>query len=101
MISTYHLRTSFPLLTNHVMELLELAYRPNTVDNERYARKARALAKACANTMSARETTNAATQVRTLFTGLHRRLDWDTPVAINAHLIANTIQAADILSEEG
>ena len=101
MITTGHLAKRFPLLKPHLNELFSLSYDPNTIDSERYARKARALAKACANAMSARETSTAATQVHTLFVGLHRRLDWSAPVAINAHLIANTLQAADILSEEG
>ena len=88
----------FPIIFADAHTLLDLANNPRTIDNERYARKARSLAKWCADAMRARETSTAATQVRTIFVGLHRLLDWDTPVAINAHLIRTALDAADELS---
>lgn len=94
---TSAVRTNFPDISDHVGELIRLAFNPQTVDDERYARRARALAKTCAEAIDDDETTMTATQIRTLFVGLHRRLDWDAPVWRNANLIAGTLMAAETL----
>lgn len=93
--------TNFPDIADYISELEQLAHHPQTVDNERYARKTRALAKACADAIDDDETTMTAHQIRTLFVGLHRRLGWDTPVWRNASLIASVLGAADTLCGGG
>ena len=96
-ITTTAVSTAYPDIADHISELEQLADNPQTVDNERYARKTRAFAKACAEAIDDDETTMTAHQIRTLFVGLHRRLDWDAPVWRNASLIASTLGAAEVL----
>ena len=98
--TTSTITARFPQIKAHLNWLYSLAYDPNTIDSERYARKTRALVKACANVMLTLETSTEVTQIHTLFTGLHRKLDWEAPVTTNAELIDSTLRAAEILSAQ-
>ena len=96
---TNNLITRFPLTKPHLNTLYGISHDPNTIDRSRYARKARALVKRCSDTLGICETSDVATQVRTLFVGLHRSLDWNAPVAHNVRLIAITLKAAEIICD--
>ena len=98
--TTSAIAARFPQIKAHLNTLYGLAHDPSTVDNERYARKTRALVKQCTNEMLELETSTEVTQIHTLFTGLHRKLDWEAPVTTNAELIDSTLRAAEILSAQ-